>query len=658
MNLRWMRYETPKIASSHQRQNWIATTLALWACLVVQGHAQDDFTSSDSAIEEPPITASDRDHWAFRPLQRPSLPAWSPASKANHPIDTFILAQLELRDIDPVPAASRRVLVRRLFLDLTGLPPTPDELRQWLDDPRPDAIERLVDRLLASPQLGEHQAQSWLDLARFAETDGFEHDKIRAEAWRYRDWVIRAINQDIGYDRFISLQLAGDEIEPEDPQAKIATTFCLAGPDMPDINSQDERKNHLLNGIAANVGSVIMGLQIGCAQCHEHKFDPISHADFYRMRAIFEPAVNVKKNISVSLLEEVNPSPAKSHLRIRGDWDRLGPEVVPSFLRIVNSTDSHLQAVAESLPGETTRRRWALAKWLTQDQHPLTSRVIVNRTWQQHFGHGLSRSPSDFGYMGDAPTHPLLLDWLATELTKGDWSLKRLHRKIVCTDAYQRGSYPDLDMETDSLDLSDRLRQFKSAIEQDPRNLTLAYFPRQRLTGESLRDVMLKISGSLNAQQYGPSFRPPLPQEVRQDLLKGQWDVTPESNQHRRRSIYVFARRNLRLPLFDSFDRPSGNESCARRYESTTALQSLQLLNSDFSREISERLALRLKADAVSPESKVHLLFVLTVSRPPTPAEVQEVLSFVQSSGEEDLPERWKDVCLAMLNTNEFVYVD
>ena len=169
---------------------------------------------------------------------------------------------------------------------------------------------------------------------------------------------------------------------------------------------------------------------------------------------------------------------------------------------------------------------------------------------------------------------------------------------------------------------------------------------------------MLKISGSLNAQQYGPSFRPPLPQEVRQDLLKGQWDVTPESNQHRRRSIYVFARRNLRLPLFDSFDRPSGNESCARRYESTTALQSLQLLNSDFSREISERLALRLKADAVSPESKVHLLFVLTVSRPPTPAEVQEVLSFVQSSGEEDLPERWKDVCLAMLNTNEFVYVD
>ena len=260
--------------------------------------------------------------------------------------------------------------------------------------------------------------------------------------------------------------------------------------------------------------------------------------------------------------------------------------------------------------------------------------------------------------MGDAPTHPLLLDWLATELTKGDWSLKRLHRKIVCTDAYQRGSYPDLDMETDSLDLSDRLRQFKSAIEQDPRNLTLAYFPRQRLTGESLRDVMLKISGSLNAQQYGPSFRPPLPQEVRQDLLKGQWDVTPESNQHRRRSIYVFARRNLRLPLFDSFDRPSGNESCARRYESTTALQSLQLLNSDFSREISERLALRLKADAVSPESKVHLLFVLTVSRPPTPAEVQEVLSFVQSSGEEDLPERWKDVCLAMLNTNEFVYVD
>ena len=658
MNLRWMGRETARIASKRHRQHRIATLLTFWACLVVQIYAQDDVNSPAPTIKEPSISASDRDHWAFQPLQQPSLPAWSPSSKANHPIDTFIQARLELRNIDPVPAASRRVLVRRLFLDLTGLPPAPNELRRWLDDPRPDAIERLVDRLLASPQLGEHQAQSWLDLARFAETDGFEHDKIRSEAWRYRDWVIRAINQDIGYDRFIALQLAGDEIEPEDPQAKIATAFCLAGPDMPDINSQDERKNHLLNGIAANVGSVIMGLQLGCAQCHEHKFDPISHADFYRMRAIFEPAVNVKKNISVSLLQEVNSTPSKSHIRIRGDWDRLGPEVFPSFLRIVNSTESRLQTVAENLPGETTRRRWALAQWLTQDQHPLTARVIANRTWQQHFGHGLSRSPSDFGYMGDAPTHPQLLDWLATELTKGNWSLKRLHRKIVCTDTYQRASYADPELKSDSLDLRDRLRQFKSAIEQDPRNLALAYFPRRRLTGESLRDVMLKVSGSLNAQQYGPSFRPPLPQEVRRDLLKGQWDVTPESDQHRRRSIYVFARRNLRLPLFDSFDRPSGNESCARRYESTTALQSLQLLNSDFSKEISERLAQRLRAEAVSPESKVHLLFLLTVSRAPTPAEVQEVLSFVRSSGEAKLPDRWNDVCLAMLNTNEFVYVD
>ncbi len=634
-----------------------------WAMVILlfgPGLALADEPSQPSSlvIDETPLTAADRDHWSFQPIKHPRVPALGPMERAGRPIDAFLVKEMIARQLVPVAPASRRVLARRLFQDLTGLPPDPSEVELFVADPRPDATERLIDRLLASPHHGEHEAQTWLDLARFAETDGFEHDKVRPEAWKYRDWVIQAINEDLGYDQFIALQLAGDEIAPEDADANIATAFCLAGPDMPDINSQDERKNHLLNGMIANVGSVFMGLQIGCAQCHEHKFDPISHADFYRMRAIFEPAVNVKKNVSVSTLAEAPAFSQKSHLRIRGEWNRIGPEVHPAFLRIANASGTDLEAVTESLPGATSRRRWALATWLTTPNHPLTSRVMVNRIWQDHFGFGLCHSPSDFGYMGDSPTHPELLDWLARELIKGDWSVKRMHRKVLCTDAYQRASHPEVQSKTVPSPTEDIAQQFTRAIEQDRRNRYLSYYPRQRLTGEALRDNLLKISGSLNTQQGGPGIRPPLPQELRGELLKGQWEVTSDSAQHRRRSIYVFARRNLRLPIFDAFDRPDANESCARRYQSTTALQSLQLWNSEFSSEIAEELAHRLDAEAGGDEDKVRLLFDLTVSRAPAPNEVQEILSFIHASDRTHHLQRWADVCLAMLNTNEFLYID
>jgi hypothetical protein len=548
--------------------------------------ADEPSQPSSLVIDETPLTAADRDHWSFQPIKHPRVPALGPMERAGRPIDAFLVKEMIARQLVPVAPASRRVLARRLFQDLTGLPPDPSEVELFVADPRPDATERLIDRLLASPHHGEHEAQTWLDLARFAETDGFEHDKVRPEAWKYRDWVIQAINEDLGYDQFIALQLAGDEIAPEDADANIATAFCLAGPDMPDINSQDERKNHLLNGMIANVGSVFMGLQIGCAQCHEHKFDPISHADFYRMRAIFEPAVNVKKNVSVSTLAEAPAFSQKSHLRIRGEWNRIGPEVHPAFLRIVNASGTDLEAVTESLPGVTSRRRWALATWLTAPNHPLTSRVMVNRIWQDHFGFGLCHSPSDFGYMGDSPTHPELLDWLARELIKGDWSVKRMHRKVLCTDAYQRASHPEVQSKTVPSPTEDIAQQFTRAIEQDRRN------------------------------------------------------------------------RYLRLPIFDAFDRPDANESCARRYQSTTALQSLQLWNSEFSSEIAEELAHRLDAEAGGDEDKVRLLFDLTVSRAPAPNEVQEILSFIHASDRTHHLQRWADVCLAMLNTNEFLYID
>jgi hypothetical protein len=257
-------------------------------------------------------------------------------------------------------------------------------------------------------------------LARFAETDGFEHDKIRPTAWKYRDWVIGALNEDLPFDRFVSLQLAGDVIRPNDADASIATAFCLSGPDMPDINSQEERKHVLMNEVTSTVGAVFLSLQIGCAQCHDHKYDAISQADFYRLRAFFDPAVRLDRNKSLTTLDHNADPDAKSHLYHRGDWRRAGPVVQAAFPRIANRAET---AVVDKSPGD---RRVELARWLTDPSQPLTSRSIVNRIWQHHFGRGLSSTPSDFGVMGEEPTHPELLDHLASRLIRKGWSLKDL----------------------------------------------------------------------------------------------------------------------------------------------------------------------------------------------------------------------------------------
>ena len=346
-------------------------------------------------------------------------------------IDRFILDQLQDLELTPLPEADRTTLIRRIYFDVTGLPPTTDQVATFVADPAPDAYERLVDRVLGSHHYGERWAQHWLDLARFAETDGFEHDKTRSQAWRYRDWVIDAFNEDMPYDTFVHWQLAGDEIAPNTPAASTATTFCVAGPDMPDINSQDERRHHLLNEITSTVGAALMGLQIGCAQCHDHKYDPVSQADFYRLRAVFEPAVILKKNRSVNVLQPAKRT-APSHLMIRGDWQRPGPEIDAGVPRIANPAGA-----VEPL-ANTAQPRSALARWLTQPDHPLTSRVIANRIWQHHFGNGLARSTSDFGLVGEEPSHPELLDWLATELMQHDWRLKHLHRLILTSATYRQ----------------------------------------------------------------------------------------------------------------------------------------------------------------------------------------------------------------------------
>ena len=642
------------------------------------------FCEESAEIEEYPITEVDREHWAFAPLERPELPIVKDAGWVQTPIDRFVLAALEEEGLAPLPESDRGALIRRLSFDLIGLPPSPAEVAAFERDASPDAYERLVDRLLASHHYGQRWAQHWLDLARFAETDGFEHDKVRKEAWRYRDWVIDALNDDLPYDRFVRLQLAGDEIQPGDKRAAIATMFCLAGPDMPDINSQVERQHNVLNELTGTVGAALLGLQMGCAQCHDHKYDPISQADFYRLRAVFAPAVHVKKNVSLSRLNELAAESSASHLMIRGDWQRPGPQVEPAYLRIANAGGDDLVRDVEQrreLPAKTSGRRTALADWLTQPENPLVPRVIVNRVWQHHFGEGICPTPSDFGSMGMPPSHPELLDWLATELVRRDWSLKSIHRLIVTSATYRLAGRSTVASWSPA-----QRRQAKQLLDRarevDPGNELLARFPRRRLSGEIVRDAMLASAGVLNSEQGGPGVMPPLPNELVGSLLRNQWKVNESPDQHDRRSIYIFARRNLRFPVFEAFDRPDANASCARRNRSTTALQSLLMINSEFSQQAARRLAgyLLRHADDDS-DAQIELAFRQVYIRPPSTDELAASRAYLDRQREllaaEKRPEKQLalpqpsgsstdlysaaalvDFCLALYNSSEFVYVD
>ena len=616
--------------------------------------------ANDLLEAEAPITDEDRDHWSFQPLIRPTVPAVNSNEWLNNAIDRFIYERLAAKELLPQSEADRVVLIRRLHFDLLGLPPSIEAVDAFVADQRPDAYERLVDQLLASHHYGEHWAQHWLDLARFAETDGFEHDKVREDAWKYRDWVIDALNADMPYDRFITLQLAADEIAPHDKQHAIATSFCLSGPDMPDINSQDERRHNVLNELTSTVGGVLLGLQVGCAQCHDHKYDPISQADFYRLRAVFEPALQVKKNVSLSVLQLKKDFVPVSHLMLRGDWQRPGPEVHAAVPRIADTSG---EAIVLSKDDDVTGRRAALAAWLTRADNPLTARVIANRVWQYHFGKGLSQTSSDFGIVGDSPTHPELLDWLATELVAQNWSLKQLHRLVVTSATYRQSGTADNNA-------------------ADSSKLWLSRFPRRRLSGEVIRDAMFAASGTLENATHGPGVMPPLPDELRATLLKNQWTTSERESDHYRRSIYLFARRNLRYPIFDAFDRPDANASCAQRGRSTTAPQSLLLLNSTFSLDAAQRLAGRVLAvrDEVT-EQAVEDAFRRVVIRRPLDEEQKLLMEFVTQQTaqlrEESRPRdelalplncpstvdpytaaAFTDMCLALFNSNEFIYVD
>lgn len=584
--------------------------LLLIICFLLsqQAHAVAIHASSDPVKNEPPITAKDREHWAFQPLAKAGADA-----------------SLEKLSPPESPPADAATLIRRVTVDLTGLPPA--SLSSTTD------YETLVDELLASPRYGEHWAQWWLDLARFAETDGFEYDAERGRAWQYRDWVIQALNDDMPFDQFVQQQIAGDLLPNGDANA---TAFLFTVPDMPDLNNQSERRHVLLNDITSTVGAVGLGLglglTVGCAQCHDHPYDPISQADFYRLRAFFDNTVLPKERKplgpSVRVFTEGVPA---STVFVRGDFKRPGPEIQPAIPRVFGSMDKPDRA--------------AFAQWLASKDNALFLRAMANRIWQQHFGKPLAAVPGDLGQQGEAPTNPTLLDWLAAELPRQNWSLKKLHKLILMSPTYRQSS----------------LVVRPSGRSEPPDGLKAELQTPRRLTGEMLRDAMLAVSGQLNLKSGGPGVRLPLPKVVSDTLLKGQYKVTEDVTEHTRRSIYVFARRNLRHPLFDLFDRPDAQTSCARRNESTTAPQSLSLLNSDFAHDTAAKLAETL-TEKHGSDTRALIITATErcLSRTATEEEITSGISFIEQQTKlaSSFQGALADYCLALLNSNEFLFVD
>lgn len=595
----------------------------------------------------PPVPAG----WPYRkPVQ------WTPPRVHNlawvrTPIDAFVLAQLEAHKMHPAPEASRETLIRRATYDLLGLPPTPDEIRQFVADPSPGAYEKLIDRLLASPHYGERWGRHWLDLARYADTDGYENDAERSSAWRYRDYVIRSFNDDKPYNRFIQEQLAGDELWPHDPDALVATAFLRNGPWDNLAFDHAARWNDFLTDDTDTTGSVFLGLTLGCARCHDHKYDPIPQRDYYRLQSFFaavrrvdvpleapstaarpggapasspgnaaKPADGKAAPAEAMAVTDDGVQAPKHFLLIRGDVTHPGEEVTPGFPTALAGL--HPDAVVTPLPAlHSTGRRTALANWIASRDNPQTARVMVNRVWQYHFGQGLVGTPSDFGKNGDPPANPHLLDWLASIFEQPDasehsyncgWRLKKLQKLIMMSSTYRQSTTMDA-----------------RCAKIDPDNLLLWRMNRQRLEGEEIRDAMLAVSGDLNPAMGGPGVYPEVEAGVLDTGSTHKWGSSPPADQVRR-TIYVFQRRSVVLPIVDAFDGADMSGACPRRAATTIAPQALVLLNSPFTLQQSQRFASRVRREAgEEPASQVDRAFVLALGRHPHPSELKSCLAFL-----------------------------
>lgn len=642
------------------------------------------------------------DHWSFQPIRKPDVPA------DVNPIDHFIQSKLRTVHLAPSPEADRRTLIRRLSLDLLGLPPTIEEVENYISDTSPTAYEKLIDRLLASPHYGERWGRHWLDIARYADSDGYEKDTGRPYAWRYRDWVIRALNRDQPFDRFTIEQLAGDLIPNATIEQKTATGFhrnTLTNKEG-GVDQEEFRVAAVVDRVNTT-GTAWLGLTIGCCQCHDHKYDPISQREYYQFFAFFNSDREVdldaplpdeeeklaeasktakkereklkaaieeakvknlstselvkrenalksfeKRQITVSKVQTLAMGKIRpSHVLIRGDFLRKGIEVQPG-------TPATLPTMKSS------GNRLDLAKWIVSYDNPLTARVIVNWVWGKHFGQGLVTTPEDFGTQGQKPSHPELLDWLAaTFRDEMGWSLKKLHRTIVLSKTYRQSSV----VQPKHLDV-------------DPTNVYLARQSRLRLESEIVRDSALAVSGLLHRTVGGPSIRPPQPPGISELTYanSAKWNESMGPDRYKR-GLYIWFQRTSPYPMLMTFDEPDSNVCTVRRERSNTALQALTILNDTVFVEAAQALAGKVLNDreSTSPKNVINQIFRNALSRNPSAIEQDRVLKLFEemkvlatadSMAAAKLVGKivvkgmrieetaaWVGVCRAILNLDEFV---
>ncbi len=683
-------------------------------------------------------------HWAFQPIERPQVPEVRSGDWLRNAIDAFVVHRLEAEGLAPSPAAGRATLIRRVTLDLIGLPPTPAEIDDFLNDGRPGAYERLVDRLLASPHYGERWARPWLDLCHYADSDGYLTDQLRPVAWRYRAWLVDALNRDLPFDQFTIEQLAGDLLPQATVDQKIATGFLRqtlsnreGGADLEEYRVAQTVDRTML------AGTVWLGLTVGCARCHSHKYDPVSQREFYQLYAFFDNAdeINIdaplpgelepylehrpeyerqRREILEPVAEEVEQlqkaweakllyaaaHPGEDHRwdrhwevlgliwggqlgegQLEGceivklDWDKRTqdqrdrlldyflkhgspideakfkelklsevsskltklhselprPTRAPTMRAALNprTTYVHMRgefrdrgvtvepgtpaflpplSISEDAcsPTDPVPSRLDFARWLVAPNNPLTPRVTVNRMWQELFGRGLVATSGDFGTQGEKPSHPQLLDWLATELIARQWSVKALHRLIVTSATYRQASF-----------VSDELR------ERDPGNVLLARQSSLRFSAEQVRDAALAVSGLLSPRLGGPSVRPPQPESVTMEGFgENGWPISEGADRYRR-GLYTFILRTSPFAQMVTFDGPSPSETCTRRERSDTPLQALTLLNDPVFVETAQALARRiLREQAGNVSDRIDYAFRICMGRSPTSPEKDRLIAY------------------------------
>jgi len=745
-------------------------------------------TSAVYSAETTVFTDAQRSFWSLQPVAKPTVPTVKARQWVNNPVDAFVLAKLEEKQLQPNNAADKVTLLRRVTIDLTGLVPSSDEIQAFVNDNSPAAYEKVVDRLLASPAYGERWGRHWLDVARYADSNGYKADETRPEMWRYRDYVIQAFNEDKPYDRFVREQIAGDELYPGDPDALIAMGFNRNWIDETNAAGLVIRRQETMDEITNVTGTAFLGMTFACARCHDHKYDPILQKDYYRLQAFFantsfgdgpiplkdpverkkyeeqyalwdsktktirdemsrlvEPLRKTKAEGGIKTFEDdvqeailmdaskrnpwqqmmyhtaspriafdeepdartlrtlkgdagtqyaalkkqlsefdsLKPKPLPraqfmidvsatappTYVHTRGDPYAKGEEVQPGFLSILDPSD---QKITPPAGVDSTGRRTVLANWLVDPKNPLVARVMVNRVWQYHFGTGIVATSGDFGRMGSRPTHPELLDYLASYFVENGWSIKKLHKLIVLSNTYRQSTESQ-----------------PKAAEVDPDNKLLWRYNRHRLEAEAIRDSMLEVSGVLNPKMGGPGVFPPVPPGTVSALsataAAGGWSSEKDPLQNNRRSVYIFVRRNLRYPMLQEFDTPNTFEAWHTRKNTVTPAQSLDILNNDVIVQWAQAFAGRILSEGKAssePWEQVDRAYRLSYGRGASADELKTASTFLEqqtavmakriAAGGVNPPMPTKtmegmdparaaafvDLCQMLFASNEFLYIN